>query len=101
MRFTRRLYLYVFKSNDLWEQHEIAFRRKLLELKQQIEQGVSDFTEAAKERIRKYLVCTRTGRGGRLYVSFNEEACAEARKYFGRFTLISNTPLGVFEALEY
>ena len=101
VRFTRRLHLYAFKSNDLWEQHEIAFRRKLLELKQQIEQGVSDFTEAAKERIRKYLVCTRTGRGGRLHVSFNEEACAEARKYFGHFTLISNTPLGVFEALEY
>ena len=98
--FTRRLHLYVFKSNELWEKHEEAFRQKLMELKQLVEQGTTEFTAAARERIEKYLVCSRTGRGGRLRVSFNEDTCAEARKYFGYFVLVSNAPLEVFEALE-
>ena len=98
--FTRRLHLYVFKSNELWEKHEEAFRQKLMELKQLVEQGTTEFTAAARERIEKYLVCSRTGRGGRLHVSFNEDTCAEARKYFGYFVLVSNAPLEVFEALE-
>ena len=36
----------------------------------------------------------------RLHVSFNEEACTEARESFGYFVLVSNAPLDVLEALE-
>lgn len=99
-KFSRRLYLYAFKSSELRDKHEHAFRQKLMELKQQVEEGGTEFTNAAQERIEKYLVCSRAGRGGRLHVSFNEDACAEAREYFGYFVLVSNTPLAVFEALE-
>ena len=99
-KFSRRLYLYAFKSSELKDDHELAFRKKLMELKQQVEEGMTDFTEIARERIAKYLVCSRAGRGGRLHVSFNEEACAKAREYFGCFVLVSNAPLAVFEALE-
>ncbi len=99
-RFTRRLHLYAFKSRELLEKHGAAFRRKLMELKEQVEGGAVDFTEAARERIAKYLVCSRTGRGGRLRVSFNEEACAEATRYFGYLVLVSDTPMEVFDALE-
>ena len=99
-KFSRRLYLYAFKSSELEDEHELAFRRKLMELKRQVEEGVTGFTEAARERIAKYLVCSRAGRGGGLHVSFNEEACAKAREYFGCFVLVSNAPLAVFEALE-
>ena len=98
--FTRRLRLCVFKSSELWEKHEEAFRQKLMELKRQVEQGTTEFTAAAGERIEKYLVRSRAGRGGRLRVSFNEDACAEARKYYGYFVLVSNAALEVFEALE-
>ena len=100
VKFSRRLYLYAFKSGDLKEKHELAFRQRLVELKKQVEEGVTDFTEVAKERIEKYLVCPRAGRGGVLRVSFNEEACAKAREYLGYFVLVSNAPLDVFEALE-
>ena len=98
-KISRRLYLYAFKSSELKDKHELAFRQRLMELKKQVEDGVTDFTGAARERIAKYLVCSRTGRGGRLHVSFNEDACAGAREYSGYFVLVSNTPLEVFEAL--
>jgi len=97
--FTRRFYLYAFKSSELWGKHEAVFRQKLMELKKQIEAGVTGFTDAARKRIEKYLLCSRMGRGGTLHVTFNEEACAKAREYFGYFVLVSNTPLEVFEAL--
>ena len=100
MAFERRLYLHVFKSSALRERHETAFRQKLLDLKSQLEEGVADFTEAARKKIELYLVCSRTGRGGRLHVSFNEEECRKARENFGYFVLVSNESLGTFEALE-
>ncbi len=99
-KFSRRLYLYAFKSSELKDKHELAFRQKLMELKKQLEEGVPDFTAAAMERIEKYLICSRTGRGGKLHVSFNEDACAKAREYFGYFVLVSNASLETFEALE-
>jgi len=99
-KFSRRLYLHAFKSSGLKDKHELAFRQKLMELKRQVEEGVADFTEAARERIAEYLVCPRAGRGGKLHVSFNEEACAKARECMGYFVLVSNTPMEVFEALE-
>lgn len=98
--FTRRLYLYAFKSGDLFSKHEISFRQKLMELKRQLEEGVTEFTETAKKRIEAYFICSRMGRGGKLQVAFNEENCAKAREYFGYFVLVSNSPLKVFEALE-
>jgi len=99
-KFSRRLYLYAFRSSELKDKHELAFRQKLMELKKQVEEGGTVFSDAARGRIEKYLICSRTGRGGKLHVSFNEEACAKAREYFGYFVLVSNAPLGVFEALE-
>jgi hypothetical protein len=98
--FTRRLYLYAFKSSDLFGKHEASFRQKLMELKKQLEDGVTEFTEAARKRIETYFVCSRMGRGGKLHVTFNEKNCAKAREYFGYFVLVSNSPLEVFEALE-
>lgn len=99
-KFTRRLYLHAFRSSDLRGRHESAFRQKLMELKGQVESGVTEFTEAARKRIDRYLIQSRQGRGGRLRVTFNEEECAKAREYFGYFVLVSNTPLDTFEALE-
>lgn len=95
----RRLYLHVFKSNDLADKHEAGFRQRLMELKKQVEDGVTEFTEAAQKRIKKYLIQSHQGRGGRLHVTFNEVECAEARKYFGYFVLVSNCAMEVFEAL--
>lgn len=97
--FSKRLYLHVFYSQDYASKHALAFRKELLLLKQMVEAGQTEFTQAAERRIAKYLVCSTLGRGGKLNVTFNDKACAEAKRYFGFFTLISNQPMDTFEAL--
>lgn len=97
---SRRLYAHVYYSPDNGAKKELTFRKDLLELKVQVEGGKTEFTESAQKKIDKYLICSRKGRGGRLKVGFNDEAIAEAKKYFGYFTLVSNQTMGTFTALE-
>lgn len=98
--FARRLYVHVFYSHDNMGRKSVAFDEGLMKLKRQLEEGVTDFTQAARKRIDKYLVLSRLGRGGRLKVDFNEEAIAEARRYFGYFVLVGNQATETFKALE-
>ena len=98
--FQRRLYVHIYYSFGNEAKKELAFRRDLLELKAQIEEGITDFTPAAQRKIEKYLTCSRQGRGGLLKVDFNDPAIAEAKKYFGYFALVSNQTINTFTALE-
>jgi len=98
--FQRRLYVHIYYSLGNEAKKELTFRRDLLELKAQIEDGITDFTPAAQRKIEKYLTCSRQGRGGRLKVGFNDPAIAEAKKYFGYFALVSNQTINTFSALE-
>jgi len=97
---SRRLYVYVYYSPDNEAKKELAFRKELLELKTQIEEGKTEFTESAQKKIDKYLTCSRKGRGGQLKVGFNDKAITEAKKYFGYFALVSNQTMDTFTALE-
>jgi transposase len=99
--FSRRLYVYVYYSQDNEAKKEIAFRKDLLELKAQVEEGKTEFTKSAQRKIDKYLFCSRKGRGGKLKVEFNDKVIAEAKKYFGYFALVSNKAMDTFRALEY
>ncbi len=99
--FTRRLHVYVFQSPERKVQREIAFKKELFELKRLVEAGQAEFTKAAEDKIAKYLVGTRLGRGGQLKVSFNDDTIEAAMKYFGYFALVSNQPLELFTSLEY
>ena len=99
-RFSRRLYVHVFFSQDNAGKRQAAFDKSLVELKSQLEAGEDDFTAAARKKIEKYLLVSRLGRGGRVKVTFNEDAVAEAYRYFGYFALVGNQPLETFEALE-
>ena len=98
--FSRRLYVHVYYSPDSEAKKEVTFRKDLLELKAQIEGGTIEFTQSAQRKIDKYLICSRKGRGGKLKVGFNDEAIAEAKKYFGYFALVSNQAMDTFTALE-
>ena len=98
--FSRRLYVHVFHSPDNGTKKELAFRKDLLELKAQLKSGVTEFTNSAQRKIDKYLVCSKMGRGGQLKISFNDNAIAEAKKYFGYFALVSNQSMDTFTALE-
>ncbi len=97
--FSRRLYVHVFHSPDNEAKKELAFRKDLLELKAQMEDGVAEFTKSAQRKIDWYLVCSKKGRGGRLKIGFNDNAIAEAKKYFGYFALVSNQAMDTFAAL--
>lgn len=98
--FVRRLYVHVFYSHDNDSKKEVAFRKELLELKAQVENGVEEFTQSAQRKIERYLVCSTKGRGGALKVGFNDQAIAEAKRYFGYFSLVSNQSMETFTALE-
>jgi len=49
----RRLYVHVYYSPDNKAKKELAFRKDLLELKTQIEEGNTEFTESAQKKIEK------------------------------------------------
>ncbi len=98
--FSRRLYVHVFHSPDNDAKKELAFRKDLLELKSQMEDGVTEFTKSAQRKIDKYLVRSKMGRGGRMKIGFNDNAIAEAKKYFGYFALVGNQAMDTFTALE-
>jgi len=98
--FSRRLYVHIFYSPDNTNKYDAAFREKIFELKEQLEEGETVFTEQAEKRIKKYLICSRVGRGGKMKVSFNESAYINAKKYFGFFALVSNKSIDTFEALK-
>ena len=97
---SKRLYVHVFYSPDNEAKKELAFRKDLFELKAQVEEGQTEFTDSAQKKIDKYLTYSRKGRGGRLKVGFNDEAIVEAKKYFGYFALVSNQAMDTFTALE-
>ena len=92
--------MHVYYSLENEAKKELAFRRDLLELKAQVEDGVIDFTPSAQRKIEKYLTSSRQGRGGLLKVGFNDPSIAEAKKYFGYFALVSNQTMDTFSALE-
>lgn len=98
--FSRRLYVHVFYSSDKKAKKELKFREQLLELKSQLELGVTEFTKAAQKKIDKYFICSTKGRGGKLKISFNDKEITKATKYFGYFTLVSSKAMDTFTALE-
>ena len=98
--FSRRLYVHVFHSQDNGAKKELAFRKDLIELKAQMEGGVTEFTKSAQRKIDKFLVCSKTGCGGQLKIGFNDNAIAGAKEYFGYFALVSNQTMDTFTALE-
>lgn len=99
--FSRRLYVHVYYSQENEAKKELSFRKNLLELKAQVEDGTTVFTKSAQKKIDKFLICSRKGRGGKLKVGFDDKAIAEAKKYFGYFALVSNKAMDTFCALEY
>ncbi len=87
-------------SPDNDTRKQVAFRKDLLELKAQVEDGVAEFTKSAQRKIDRYLICSKKERGGQVKVGFNDKATTEAKKYFGYFALVSNQSIDTFIALE-
>lgn len=98
--FTRRLYLHLYQNKARVVDEEKALLSDLMQLKGLVERGTEDLSDAARRRAGKFLVVSSRGRGGKLKVSVNEEAYAEAVKDLGYFALVSNKAEDCHEALR-
>ena len=98
-RFTKRLYVHVFRSPDVRCKRESAFQRRLFKMKEQLESGV-ELKEGAMRWASRYMSVSTQGRGGVPKVTFKNEAVREARRYFGYFALATNQAMDRFEALR-
>jgi hypothetical protein len=98
--FSRRIYLHLFFNPKRRAEEQAHFDKTIIELKKNIENGVNieDYSEAIQNKIAKYLRIHR--RRGKTFVSFNEEACSEVKKYHGYFSLVANSEKDTFEALQ-
>lgn len=98
---SHRLYLHLYLSRERAADEEKKFGAELFELKNDIENGSYDqLNESAKKKAGKYLIMSRVGRGGKLRVEINDEACERAKEHHGYFALISNKAEDCFEALK-
>ena len=59
--------------------------------------SIDDLNEASQKKAKKYFVIRTWGK--KTVITFNENACAKAKKYHGYFTLVSSgekKPLKLF-----
>jgi Transposase DDE domain len=98
--FSRRIYLHIFYNAFRKVGEDQSFERDLLSIKKTLEEGMSiaDLSDAAQKKAKKYFII-RT-RGKKTVITFNEKACAKAKKYHGYFTLVSSSEKDTFEALS-
>ena len=98
--FCRRVYLHLYFNPRRRAEEDTCFDNDLIELRGNIEEGINvdDLPQSAQNKTAKYLHIKR--RGGSVFVSFNETACREAKKYHGYFALVSNCEKDPFECLH-
>jgi transposase len=98
--FRRRVYLNLYFNPMRRAEESVCFDNDLIELRRIIEEGVDvdGLSESARNKAEKFLHNRR--RGGKVQVSFNEAACAKAKKYHGYFALVSNCEKDPFECLR-
>jgi len=96
--FTKRVYLHLYYNPSRKADNDAAFENDLMELKKLVEAGEEgNLTETALKKVSRYLMVRQ--RAGTSKVTFNEEACAETKKYHGYFALVSNCKKDPFESL--
>jgi transposase len=98
--FSRRIYLHIYYNATRKVDEDQSFERDLLSLKKTLEEGMSidDLNDAAQKKVKKYFIIRIWGK--KTVISFNEKACAQAKKYHGYFTLVSSGEKDTFEALS-
>lgn len=98
--FRRRVCLHIYFNSARRAEEEVRFDEDLIELRRNIEAGVKleSLPKNVQNKAAKYLRIKRWG--DKSYVSFNEAACREAKKYLGYFALASNCEKDTFECLR-
>ena len=98
--FRRRVYLHLYFNSARRAEEAVDFDNDLIELRRNIEgcAKLEDLPENVQKKAAKYLYIKRWG--DKSYVSFNEVACREAKKYLGYFALVSNREKDSFDCLR-
>lgn len=95
-----KLYLHLFLDSANVVRDEKRLAEKVFGLRDKVLRHDGNLSEKESREIQQYLILSKVGRAGQLHVSFNEEACREAKKYSGFFALVSNKTSNAFEALK-
>ncbi len=95
-KFSRRIYLHLYFDAQRRVNEDVAFDEELLNLKSRVEKGESEDTLPADAR--NYFIISKSR--GKTTVSYNEKAIAQAKKYHGFFSLVSNKEKNAFECLR-
>ena len=98
--FSKRVYLHLFFNPTRKAEDSICFDNDLIELRKNVEKGikVDDLPKSAQNKASKFLQIRRWG--AKTHVTFNENACKEAKKYHGFFALVSNSEKDTFACLR-
>ena len=93
----RRMYLHLYYSPERALEDEQAFNSRLSALQEELESG-NRHPDHEKQYARYFEIKTTPIRGTK--VAANEEALAEAKRYYGNFALLSNDIKEAVQALE-
>jgi len=98
--FRRKIYLHIYFNAARKVEEDNNFEQDLMSIKAMLEGGTkaAELNEAAQKKAGKFLAIKTWGKT--IHVSFNENACAQAKKWHGYFTLVSNSEKETFKALE-
>ena len=98
--FRRRVYLHLYFNSARRAEEAADFDNDLIELRRNIEDGakLEGLPENVQKKAAKYLHIKQWG--DKIFVSFNEAACRESKKYLGYFALVSNCENDTFECLR-
>lgn len=92
------LWIHAYVSNDTFNRDWNRLESRIALLKQQVEEGVEDFTPAAKGLIKRFLTVTEVKEGK--HAAVNNDEYQKALKYCGVFAIVSNTVGDCAEALR-
>lgn len=87
-----RLYLHFYRNISRSHSQDESLKTQILTLRRMLEEGTDYEKLSAKgqQLVDKYLIRSRSGRGGKLHVALNQEALDDAVKNSGIFCLVSN-----------
>lgn len=99
-RFRRRLYLQLYCDRALQVDKERDFDEKLLAIRDMLESGVPpECLSDDDRRIAEEFMIIKT-RAGKTTVSFDVDACRDAKRRLGFFALVANRRKDPFECLS-
>lgn len=97
--FRRKVYLHIFFNAARKADEDRCFEQDLISIKKLLEEGAAleELSKTAQQKAAKYLIIKTWGK--RTHISYNEKSCAQAKKFHGYFTLVSNSEKDTFSAL--